>query len=94
MANQDTEHKIVSMSFGGQRNQGTDDAVDAAAALGVLMVAAAGNDLRDACLYSPAGAKGVCHGQCTHTHTHTHTPYTRAHTSRAPAHTQHTYTVV
>ncbi|XP_070555835.1 aqualysin-1-like [Ptychodera flava] len=47
---------VVSMSLGYPRNQAIDDAVDRLHYSGVIVVAAAGNDNDDSCIYSPAGA--------------------------------------
>mmetsp|Transcript_9837 Transcript_9837/g.17382 ORF Transcript_9837/g.17382 Transcript_9837/m.17382 type:complete len:698 (+) Transcript_9837:318-2411(+) len=47
---------IISMSLGGGASQSVDAAVNAATALGVAVVVAAGNDNDNACLYSPARA--------------------------------------
>nr|XP_054754060.1 aqualysin-1-like [Lytechinus pictus] len=46
---------VMSMSFGSLRNQAVDDAVARAVDVGIVAVAAAGNDNTEACLYSPAG---------------------------------------
>ncbi|KAI8472131.1 MAG: peptidase S8/S53 domain-containing protein [Monoraphidium minutum] len=50
---------VVSMSLGGARNDAVDDAVDRARATGVAVVVAAGNQGKDACRTSPAGAEGA-----------------------------------
>jgi subtilisin family serine protease len=53
------EPAIANMSLGGARNTALDDAVKAAIADGVRVVAAAGNSSADACNASPAGVAGV-----------------------------------
>jgi len=47
---------VMSMSLGGGASTSMNNAVDAATAMGVPVVVAAGNDAGDACRYSPAGA--------------------------------------
>lgn len=47
---------VANMSLGGGASQATDDAVNNAVAAGISFVAAAGNDNRNACNYSPARA--------------------------------------
>jgi len=54
------------MSLGGGKSQALDDAVDSAVDAGMHFAVAAGNDNRDACSYSPAGAvKAVTVGAST-----------------------------
>ncbi|TYJ52928.1 hypothetical protein B9479_006439 [Cryptococcus floricola] len=48
---------VANMSLGGGKAQSLDDAVDAAVEAGLHFAVAAGNDNKDACNYSPAGAK-------------------------------------
>jgi len=50
--------RVMSMSLGGGLNKAVNDAVDAAAAKGVVSVNAAGNSATDTCQFSPAGAPG------------------------------------
>ncbi|MFJ9111337.1 S8 family peptidase [Streptomyces sp. NPDC102283] len=50
---------VLNASLGGDRSTAVDAAVEAVADAGVLPVVAAGNDNRDACDVSPAGADGV-----------------------------------
>jgi len=50
---------VANMSLGGPTNKGLNDAVDAAVDAGVAFVVAAGNDNKDACNSSPAGASKV-----------------------------------
>ncbi|SGY34441.1 BQ5605_C002g01631 [Microbotryum silenes-dioicae] len=54
----DSKHKgsVANMSLGGGKSQALDDAVDSAVEDGLHFAVAAGNDDRDACAYSPAGA--------------------------------------
>jgi len=47
------------MSLGGPKSQAVNDAIDAAVDAGVVMIVAAGNDGKDACNLSPAGASKV-----------------------------------
>ena len=49
---------VANMSLGGGRNQALNDAVEAAAAAGVHMVVAAGNESQDSSNVSPASASG------------------------------------
>jgi len=53
-----TKHKgsVANMSLGGGKAKSLDEAVDAAVAAGLHFAVAAGNDNKDACNYSPAGA--------------------------------------
>jgi len=63
-----TKHKgsVANMSLGGGKSQALDDAVDGAVDSGLHFSVAAGNDNRDACSYSPAGAgKAVTVGAST-----------------------------
>ena len=63
-----TSHKgsVANMSLGGGKSRGLDQAVDAAVDEGMHFAVAAGNDNRDACSYSPAGAeKAVTVGAST-----------------------------
>lgn len=48
---------VANMSLGGGRSKTLDRAVDAAVEAGIHFAVAAGNDARDACLYSPAASK-------------------------------------
>jgi len=54
-----TKHKgsVANMSLGGGKAQTLDDAVNRAVLSGLHFAVAAGNDKRDACQYSPAGAE-------------------------------------
>jgi len=54
-----TRHKgsVANMSLGGGKSRALDDTVNAAVDSGLHFAVAAGNDNRDACSYSPAGAK-------------------------------------
>jgi len=47
---------VANMSLGGGRSRALDAAVDAAVEAGIHFAVAAGNDARDACLYSPAAS--------------------------------------
>jgi len=47
---------VISMSLGGGRSASLDTAVKEASDAGAIVVVAAGNDNKDACLYSPAAA--------------------------------------
>jgi len=63
-----TKHKgsVANMSLGGGKSQALDDAVNGAVEAGLHFAVAAGNDNRDACAYSPAGAeKAVTVGAST-----------------------------
>ena len=63
-----TKHKgsVANMSLGGGKSQALDDAVNGAVDTGLHFAVAAGNDNRDACSYSPAGAgKAVTVGAST-----------------------------
>jgi cerevisin len=63
-----TRHKgsVSNMSLGGGKSMALDDAVNAAVDSGMHFAVAAGNDNRDACSYSPAGAeKAVTVGAST-----------------------------
>jgi cerevisin len=63
-----TKHKgsVANMSLGGGKSQALDDAVNGAVDSGLHFAVAAGNDNRDACSYSPAGAeKAVTVGAST-----------------------------
>jgi cerevisin len=63
-----TKHKgsVANMSLGGGKSQALDDAVDGSVDSGLHFSVAAGNDNRDACSYSPAGAgKAVTVGAST-----------------------------
>ena len=63
-----TKHKgsVANMSLGGGKSQALDDAVNGAVDSGLHFAVAAGNDNRDACSYSPAGAgKAVTAGAST-----------------------------
>jgi len=63
-----TRHKgsVANMSLGGGKSQALDDAVNRAVDSGMHFAVAAGNDNRDACSYSPAGAeKAVTVGAST-----------------------------
>ncbi|RDB25302.1 Subtilisin-like serine protease pepC [Hypsizygus marmoreus] len=63
-----TNHKgsVANMSLGGGKSKALDDAVNRAVDLGLHFAVAAGNDNRDACQYSPAGAeKAVTVGAST-----------------------------
>ncbi|KAG8799148.1 serine protease [Serendipita sp. 411] len=63
-----TTHKgsVANMSLGGGKSRALDDAVNAAVDNGMHFAVAAGNDNRDACNYSPAGAeKAVTVGAST-----------------------------
>lgn len=63
-----TKHKgsVANMSLGGGKAQSLDDAVNAAVEAGLHFAVAAGNDNKDACGYSPAGAeKAVTVGAST-----------------------------
>lgn len=53
-----TKHKgsVANMSLGGGKSQALDDTVNKAVEVGLHFAVAAGNDNRDACDYSPAGA--------------------------------------
>ncbi|KAJ7864302.1 peptidase S8/S53 domain-containing protein [Mycena olivaceomarginata] len=57
----DTGHKgsIINMSLGGGKSRALDEAMNIAVAVGIHVAVAAGNDDRDACNYSPAGAEEV-----------------------------------
>jgi len=50
---------VVSMSLGGSKSAAMNQAVDNAAASGIPVVVAAGNDNADACRYSPSSASGA-----------------------------------
>ena len=54
-----TKHKgsVANMSLGGGKSQALDDTVNKAVKAGLHFAVAAGNDNRDACDYSPAGAE-------------------------------------
>jgi len=54
-----TSHKgsVASMSLGGGKSRALDDAVNRAVSNGLHFAVAAGNDNKDACDYSPAGAE-------------------------------------
>jgi cerevisin len=54
-----TKHKasVANMSLGGGKSRALDDAVNAAVDSGLHFAVAAGNDNRDACSFSPAGAE-------------------------------------
>ncbi|ELU42039.1 serine-type endopeptidase [Rhizoctonia solani AG-1 IA] len=54
-----TSHKgsVANMSLGGSRSPSLDTAIDTAVRNGMHFAVAAGNDNRDACSYSPAGAE-------------------------------------
>lgn len=54
-----TRHKgsVANMSLGGGKSVALDEAVNGAVDTGLHFAVAAGNDNRDACRYSPAGAK-------------------------------------
>lgn len=54
-----TKHKgsVANMSLGGGKSQALDDIVNRAVKSGLHFAVAAGNDNRDACDYSPAGAE-------------------------------------
>jgi cerevisin len=56
-----TAHKgsVANMSLGGGKSKALDQAVNAAVDNGMHFAVAAGNDNRDACNYSPAGAEKV-----------------------------------
>ena len=63
-----TAHKgsVANMSLGGGKSKALDDAVNAAVDNGMHFAVAAGNDNKDACNYSPAGAqKAVTVGAST-----------------------------
>jgi cerevisin len=63
-----TKHKgsVANMSLGGGKSRALDDAVNKAVAAGLHFAVAAGNDNRDACDFSPAGAeKAVTVGAST-----------------------------
>ncbi|KAG8817737.1 serine protease [Serendipita sp. 399] len=63
-----TAHKgsVANMSLGGGKSRALDDAVNTAVENGMHFAVAAGNDNRDACNYSPAGAeKAVTVGAST-----------------------------
>jgi cerevisin len=63
-----TKHKgsVANMSLGGGKSRALDDAVNRAVGSGMHFAVAAGNDNRDACDYSPAGAeKAVTVGAST-----------------------------
>jgi cerevisin len=63
-----TKHKgsVANMSLGGGKSRALDDAVNGAVDSGLHFAVAAGNDNRDACLYSPAAAeKAVTVGAST-----------------------------
>jgi cerevisin len=63
-----TKHKgsVANMSLGGGKSRALDDAVNAAVDSGLNFAVAAGNDNRDACSFSPAGAeKAVTVGAST-----------------------------
>jgi cerevisin len=63
-----TNHKgsVANMSLGGGRSRALNDAVDGAVDSGLHFAVAAGNDNKDACDYSPAGAeKAVTVGAST-----------------------------
>lgn len=51
---------IVNMSLGGQYSKAVNDAAESLSRQGILVVAAAGNDNKDAKDYSPASAPSVC----------------------------------
>lgn len=59
VANAGKPNSIANMSLGGQRNPVFNEGAEAMERNGVLVVAAAGNDRRDACDISPAGAEGI-----------------------------------
>lgn len=48
---------VANMSLGGGKSRALDDAVNRAVSTGLHFAVAAGNDNRDACDYSPAGAE-------------------------------------
>lgn len=56
-----TAHKgsVANMSLGGGKSKALDQAVNSAVENGMHFAVAAGNDNRDACNYSPAGAEKV-----------------------------------
>lgn len=56
-----TAHKgsVANMSLGGGKSKALDQAVNTAVENGMHFAVAAGNDNRDACNYSPAGAEKV-----------------------------------
>lgn len=56
-AKKSTERAVVSMSLGGGSNAGVDNAVEDLVKLNLVVVVASGNSNRNACSYSPAGAK-------------------------------------
>jgi cerevisin len=63
-----TKHKgsVANMSLGGGKSRALDEAVNGAVDSGLHFAVAAGNDNRDACSYSPAGAeKAVTVGAST-----------------------------
>jgi len=51
-----TKRGVANLSLGGGKSVALNNACDAAMSGGLFMVVAAGNDNRDACLYSPASA--------------------------------------
>jgi len=55
-ANKQRINTVMSMSLGGPSTKSLNDAADAAVDAGVVTIVAAGNDNKDACNYSPAGA--------------------------------------
>lgn len=50
---------IINMSLFAKRSQAINDAVEKALGAGVLVVTAAGNESRDACIYSPASSSAA-----------------------------------
>jgi len=58
-ANSKQVEVVMSMSLGGPKTQSLNDAADAAYEKGVAVIVAGGNDNKDACGYSPAGAKNA-----------------------------------
>lgn len=61
------QSSVVIMSLGGSQSQVLNEATNAVARAGHIVVVAAGNSNQDACLYSPAGTGGNCSrsGVCT-----------------------------
>lgn len=58
-ANPNKVEVVMSMSLGGPKTQSLDDAANAAYAKNVAVIVAGGNDNKDACGVSPAGAKNA-----------------------------------